>query len=288
MDYEPWITEYHGELMSRIEAECGSSSVMDLYPIFSSVTDPALWNILLWKSYSGYENVKSILPGFPEVALQKQWAGAAGMELGAGVLILYRNLIDQIKKYSRVELHSARFLDFGCGWGNVSRYFTKDVPSGAMFACDPHSEIVKTAASLNRFGTFAQSDSLPNWLPFDGFFNIVISISVWTHLTEKASDTCLNVLHKSMRKGGLLLLTVRPPVSQFIHGADAEEVKRQLAHHGFWCHADAYPVDGENTYGNSVITMDYIRSHWSDRFELLDASIFSPSPGQILLTLRRK
>jgi SAM-dependent methyltransferase len=288
MDYEPWITEYYGDVMSKIDAECRSASLNDLYPIFSRITDPALWNILLWKSYSGYENVKAALPGFPDAARQKQWAGTSGMDLGANVVILYRNLQDQIRKHSRVELQSVRFLDFGCGWGNVSRYFAKDVPAAQMFACDPHAGILETASSLNRYITFAQSDSLPERIPFDGLFNVAISISIWTHLTEKASEMCLNALHQSLRKGGLLLLTVRPPVPQFIHGGDPEEIKRSLAEHGFWCHADAYPVNGENTYGNSVITMDYIRSHWTDRFDLLDTAIFSPSPGQMLLTLRRR
>jgi SAM-dependent methyltransferase len=287
MDYEPYITEYYSDLLTEIDKKCADEGIKDLYPVLRPITDVALWNVLLWKHYTKYDNLRNALPGFPEVSLQKRWAGVAGMELGANALLLYRNLHDQIRQYSLVPLARARFLDFGCGWGNVARYFLKDLPSEQIFGCDPHAEIIELASRLIPYVTFERSEILPKRLPFDGSFDIVIAISIWTHLTEKASEACLDAIHQSLRPGGLFLLTIRPPVPELYPEGNVDDVKRVIAEHGFCCHANAYAVDGESTYGWTVITMKYIRSHWTDRFEILDTTLFSPTPGQLLVTLRR-
>lgn len=209
------------------------------------------------------------------------------MELGTPASLLYRNLREQIQRYSNVDLPASRFLDFGCGWGNVSRYFSKDIPSSQMYACDPHQQIIETAMGLNPYIQFAVSQSIPDKIPFEGRFDIAIAISIWTHLSERSSEACLNALHSALNPGGLLLLTIRPPLSQYIAG-DKNLAHTTIERDGFWCHANMYPVDGEFTFGETVMNLSYVRSKWKDRFELLDTSIFSPSAGQTLLTLRRK
>jgi hypothetical protein len=45
---------------------------------------------------------------------------------------------------------------------------------------------------------------------------------------------------------------------------------------------------GEMTYGETVITLPYIRVHWSRMFELLDIDLLIDDRHQVVITLRRR
>ena len=44
----------------------------------------------------------------------------------------------------------------------------------------------------------------------------------------------------------------------------------------------------ELTYGDTVITLAYVREHWTEMFELIDIDLALDDPHQIVLTLRRR
>ena len=45
--------------------------------------------------------------------------------------------------------------------------------------------------------------------------------------------------------------------------------------------------DGQIEYGETVITMPYVRERWSSRFELLETNVQLEDTQQVILTLRR-
>lgn len=46
--------------------------------------------------------------------------------------------------------------------------------------------------------------------------------------------------------------------------------------------------DGPVTYGETVITRAYIRSHWTDMFELIAIEMLIGDPYQVVVALRRR
>jgi hypothetical protein len=58
----------------------------------------------------------------------------------------------------------------------------------------------------------------------------------------------------------------------------------------------AHPADpahpqyagGEMSYGETVITLPYVRERWSSQFALLDAGVLIGDLFQVVLTLRRR
>ena len=42
------------------------------------------------------------------------------------------------------------------------------------------------------------------------------------------------------------------------------------------------------TYGETVVTLPYVRERWSERFELLEVDLLIGDPYQVMLTLRRR
>jgi hypothetical protein len=41
------------------------------------------------------------------------------------------------------------------------------------------------------------------------------------------------------------------------------------------------------TFGETVVTLPYVRSRWAPRFELLDVGLFTEDVYQVVLTLRK-
>lgn len=201
------------------------------------------------------------------------------------------------------EYHS--ILDFGCGCGRLARMF-KGHPH-RVSGCDIDNRHVEWVnKNLNHMKATRTSVNPP--LPYnDNEFDAVISISIFTHLTEKKQDEFLSELHRICRPGGSLFLTV--------HGEQAlkraikeksirdmiwvEETPFQKAMKEFAQNKHAFILqNGHLTtvqknsslrsrlrnlfvakkqfitepyeYGITFIPELYMRNHWSTWFEIVD------------------
>ena len=163
-------------------------------------------------------------------------------------------------------------LDFGCGWGRLTRLLARDVAAGAAVRLRSRRRRSSTSAARPACpATLARSEFLPERLPFDEPFDLAFAFSVFTHLSEPAHERCLRALHAALRPGGVLVR----------HGAAAGatwSVARLAARCTIRPATPSEPshpqyAGGEMTYGETVITLPYVRERWSELFELLDADI---------------
>lgn len=292
MNWSSWLNEYYGDKLAKTDAVCERGA--SIYVAFSWITDPYLWNVLLWKEYDGYEAIKNSLPNVPDAETQKNWSGRSGMELGAAVVETYRLMHDKLRLHLRKPFDLCSVLDYGCGWGSVIRYFMKDVPLSNLHACDPHKGIIQVAKDLNPQLDIVLSDSLPNSLPFARKFDFVYALSVWTHLSPVASDVCLTALHASLNEDGIVYLTVRPPAYAYydpaskLPGWDQQEIAETIRRDGIVFYPQSLEVDGAMTYGETIITRKYIEENWTDRFDLIDVAMNGIAPYQGIIVLRKK
>jgi trans-aconitate methyltransferase len=157
----------------------------------------------------------------------------------------------------------------------------RDVAPGRLYGVDPAPEILAACRATGVPAQLAQSDFLPDALPFDGPFDLAFAFSVFTHLSEPAHQRALDALHAALAPGAILVVTIRPPA----YLPDAR------APYAFVPHAaePSHPQygGGEMTYGETVVSLDYVRERWSDRFALLDVDILLADLFQVVLTLRR-
>ncbi len=235
-----------------------------------------LWALLLTRQYDGFPEVAAQLPDVPEPSWQELWNGASGARLAAQTLAFYRVLKPWLTE-------DARVLDFGCGWGRVTRFLARDVPAERLFACDPVLGILDVCQKNGVRATFGLTDPTSTTLPFDGPFDLAFAFSVFTHLSEPAHERALDALHAGLRPGGTLVVTVRPPghlgepAGTPFHYVPHDEIPENFQ----WESEDG--VD----YGDTVITLDYVRERWAPRFELVSATPLVGDLAQIALTLRR-
>lgn len=208
--YQSWLTHYFDRELSRIDAACAGSEPAECMPLFRDLPD-GVWAMLLSGEYSAYPEIRRVIPDLPAGELQMRWNGAQGHELLTQSQAFYTHLKRAARTHLEVPLERARVLDYGCGWGRLTRFIARDLSPGSLHGCDPVEEILEHARHSGLAAELERSEFVPEHLPFAGRFDLVFAFSVFTHLSEAAHRSCLEAIGVSLEPGGLLVATVRPP-----------------------------------------------------------------------------
>jgi SAM-dependent methyltransferase len=295
--HDSWLELFDDEL-GPIEAACASSE--ESFELFRELDDD-LWAMLLTQEYDVYPNIRARLPSVPEPSFQELWNGTSGVALAAQSKAFYAKLRERYATHAARSLTDSRVLDFGCGWGRLTRYLARDVEPGRLYGCDPVEGILQVCRENGVPATLARSELAAERLPFDGEFDLAFAFSVFTHIAEAAHESCLRGLHGSLGPGGLLVLTVRPPeylrlsplMRNALEGLGPDPAARLAEPRYLFVPHPPDPrhlqyLGGEMSYGETVITLPYVRERWSPLFELLEVDLLVGDLHQVMLTLRRR
>ncbi len=176
-------------------------------------------------------------------------------------------------------------LDFGCGSARVLPQIAALAPTAVCSGCDVDPGAIAWAAGHRPELQWSVSRCDPP-LPFAlESFDLVYSISVFSHLDEPAQDEWLQEMRRILRPGGVALLTV--------HGRSAFEQFRSGRVRTAWCRDAAFdraPLspnefafapyrrsvfnDAElqgvgNRYGLAFHGSDYLRERWASALEVV-------------------
>jgi SAM-dependent methyltransferase len=198
------------------------------------------------------------------------------------------NFINLFRRHGGPNSNRPRVLDFGCGCGRMTRFFCHSSESWEVSASDVNPELV-TFCSKNLKGVSTSLNSVEPPLPFAASsFDLVYSLSIFTHFREEYATTWLAELGRVLAPGGILIITT--------HGCPALRViKGSVLHHQmFQMSADRVAqIDREFAavpyvfqryttsvleaakagaeYGNTFIHPDYIFRNWNnDQFAVLE------------------
>jgi SAM-dependent methyltransferase len=297
--YDSLLEHLHGARLAPIDAACADGGP-ERFALFRDL-EADLWGLLLTQEYEVYPNIRSLLPSVPDPALQEVWNGASGPELAAQSTAFYVKLCERYGQYSDRSLSQSRVLDFGCGWGRLTRFLARDLEPGSLYGCDPVEAILDVCRENGVPAALAKTDFLPERLPFDARFDLAFAFSVFTHTSEAAHESCLRALHGALRPGGILVLTIRPP--GYLHFCErmrpllewlGPDFPTRLKEPRYLYvphppeHRHLQYAGGEMTYGEAVITLPYIRERWSSLFELLEVDVLIGDLHQVVVTLRRR
>ncbi len=149
------------------------------------------------------------------------------------------------------ELQSV--LDFGCGAGRVLPWIAQTVPGTACFGVDVDVEAVGWAEQRWPSLRWMACDFEPPLAFEDDSFDLIYSISVFSHLDAGRQDRWLSELTRVLRPGGSALLSV--------HGGYAFEQFRRGAVRSRWVPADAFergPIRDQE-----FVFTPYVRTRWN-------------------------
>jgi SAM-dependent methyltransferase len=295
-DLDRWLVPLFGERLREIESRIAGGGD-DAWGEFRELDDD-LWALLLTLEYDAFPGIRTFLPDLPSRETQEMWNGASGPALAAQSVAFYRRLKELQARFGNRDLVRSKVLDFGCGWGRLTRMLARDVEPANLYGCDPVEEILDACRRSGVPGNLARSEFLPDALPFDTGFDLVFAFSVLTHVSEAAARSIIGAVSGSLDSGGLFVFTIRPPAYLDVNplrGPALEGLDREQALAGpaylFAPHPeeDHPQYDGEEmTYGESVITLPWIEQNWSGEFEIADVAVNLADIYQVVVTLRKK
>jgi SAM-dependent methyltransferase len=296
--FDAWLSLFDDRL-TELDAACEREGLAALRR-FRELDDD-LWTVLLTRGYERYPAIRGLMPRLPSPELQLRWNGAVGLELLTQGKVFYRRAKAAVARHGRGALGDAAVLDFGCGWGRLTRFFIRDLEPGSLFGCDTAESILDFCRGSGLPAEFALCDPRPERLPFDRRFDLILAFSVFTHLSEPAHEACLRAIHAALAPGGLFLATIRSPAYLTGHELGRslleqldDDPLRALERPRYLF--SAHPAEpghpqyrgGEMDYGETVISLPYVRKRWSELFEPLDVALLTEDMHQVALALRRR
>jgi SAM-dependent methyltransferase len=284
----------------------GETGLSDVPPVrlFGRV-DRATWR---WLNLEGREQcpfLADYLPSLPRDAFHSSISassGHAGVEAGFET---YKIIRRELRKHGRRLEPSDAVLDFGCGWGRIIRYFTRDVRPENLWGIDVSDTAIEACQETNRWARFEQNRPLPPSRFDDGTFDLIYAYSVFSHLSERSHLAWLEEFERILKPGGVFISTTLPR-----HFA---ENCRNLAHHDpeslpEWqrCLAEIFATPDEflaaydrgeycfneiagadDDLGFAAISEKYVRRRWSRHFLVRD---YFPGPRhtQMFIVARKR
>lgn len=248
------------------------------------------------------------LPRLPSAGAQIATAGAAGMRTILEASEFYHAVKDEFERLGK-KISTANVLDFGCGWGRITRTFLKDVPASNIQGIDVRPDIISLAKSLTTDIAFDVTSPAPPTKFSAETFDLIVAYSVFSHLPENIANEWIDEFARILKPGGLLVFTTRSRKHLVISSSlrnhqDPAFSSSAYAHmfEDFKPAIDAYdrgefvyaPTGGgkglpSETYGEAIIPEAYIKKHWTKKFDLLNfIESYSDKVGQPLIFLRKK
>lgn len=237
-----------------------------------------------------HAGLRDWLPSMVSAAVQEEWTRSSGMPLLKQTVDLVQSIENACRRYLDHPLQG-RVLDYGCGWGRVMRLLLKYVDADQLYGTDPWETSRQLFEQHRCPGHFALCDDVPDDLPFAGNFDLICAFSVFTHLSESTAHAVLKVLRRHVSPDGMLAVTIRPPGYWDVHEGWNDGLTREILlerHHkqGFAFMPHQRPaVDGEVTYGDASMTLEYIEQHWRD-WRVLGTDHNPSDPWQVLVFLQ--
>lgn len=286
------IRTYREEL-KRAEARLAERSV----PLHEALENVPLdiVGLLYLGANADFPILTSALPRLPSGEIQRGWTGSEGSALMAQSCAFVKCAVNQYEGLTARKIRDARVLDYGCGWGRLTRLMLRYVPAGQIWALDPWDQSIRYCREASLPVHLGQCDYMPESLPVgDVTFDFALAFSVFTHLSERCAAAVLATLHKYVGADGLLALTIRPPEywqlhSQYPPGVNGDVLTREHDARGFaFLPHQRAPIDGDITYGDTSISFEYIVAHWTDwTIVRTDLNLVDPYQVIVYLTPRR-
>jgi SAM-dependent methyltransferase len=99
-------------------------------------------------------------------------------------------------------------LDFGCGCGRTLIWMAREHPGQALYGADVDALAIDWCRLNLAWAGFTVNPPLPPTSYPDGMFDLILAISVFTHLDEEPQLRWLAELQRILRPGGVLLVSL--------------------------------------------------------------------------------
>jgi len=162
------------------------------------------WFDLQFEPEVARERYNLSLPTFPPDDVQLRFTGLSARDNLLQARSFYEYAI------ARSQLRQAanpRILDFGGGWGRVSRFFLRDAPARRITVADCLTDSIHWLRETRNPCDIRKNDVLPPIRGLSRGFHLIYAYSVFSHLSPVSTRTWLDYLIGLLRPGGWLVIT---------------------------------------------------------------------------------
>jgi 2-polyprenyl-3-methyl-5-hydroxy-6-metoxy-1,4-benzoquinol methylase len=118
-----------------------------------------------------------------------------------------KEIIELLSRQLDISQPGIRILDWGCGPGRIIRHFPISLPNAEISGTDYNGEYIKWCSkNLNKID-FSVNKIDPPTNYDDSFFDVVIGLSIFTHLSERSHNDWIAELYRIVKPGGFIFIT---------------------------------------------------------------------------------
>jgi len=181
-------------------------------------------------------------------------------------------------------------LDFGCGCGRTIRPMRALMPSSKLYGTDIDEEaVIWLRTNYGQLAEFSTNSNMPPTVYDANTFDLVIAVSVFTHLPEDMQFAWLAELKRIVRPMGYVLATTHG--EKHYRQLD-ERVQETVNEKGFFYGDLGFnygkSISLPDFYQNAFHAHDYIRREWARYFEVVNIRTQGIDNNQDLVLMQKK
>jgi hypothetical protein len=144
------------------------------------------------------------LPALPSDEVQTSFNGLSGRQ----------NLLQAFEFYKVAKkciegIDQPRILDFGSGWGRVSRLFLRETKPGNLYLAETRDNAVQTLEATGNPCNIIHHHKFPPMSGVPTGLNLIYAYSVFSHLSENYFVVWMEYFLHMLKPGGHIVFTSR-------------------------------------------------------------------------------